>query len=231
MFLSIENSLMMTIIGEICRGAAISMMFSIIINNIMRAWVRFRQNIYGDESYLTHTLPLDKKTIYLSKILTAIITLFTSILVVGLTLFISYYSKENIEAIKNLLIPLADIFNSTMVKLLIAILLVLFLEIASMLQSGYTGIILGHRKNNNKIGFSVLFGFITYIISQVFALLIMFIISIFNKDMMNIFITNEIINVEMIKYIIYIAITIYTINLIALYFINVKLFTKGVNVE
>ena len=230
-FLSIDNSLMMEIIGQVCSGAAISMMFSILINNLMRSWVRFKQNVYGDESYLTHTLPLDKKTIYLSKILTAIITLFTSITVIGLTLFIAYYSKENLELVKNLLLPLADIFNSTMFKILIAILLVLFLELANVLQSGYAGIIIGHKKNNNKIGFSVLFGFITYIISQLFAVLVMFIISLFNKEMMNLFITNELINVEMIKYIIYIAIIIYTLNLIIIYFVNIKLFKKGVNVE
>ena len=74
-FLSIENSLIMNIIGQVCSGAAISMMFSILINNLMRFWVRFRSNFYGDESYLTHTLPISKSTLYLSKALTSIISL------------------------------------------------------------------------------------------------------------------------------------------------------------
>ena len=65
-FLNIENSFIMYVIGEICRGASISMMFSIIINNLMRLWVRFKNNLYGDESYLTHTLPVSKKTIFFS---------------------------------------------------------------------------------------------------------------------------------------------------------------------
>ena len=54
-FLNIEGSLVMNIIGQICSGATISMIFNIIINNIIRFWVRFKQNLYGDESYLTHT--------------------------------------------------------------------------------------------------------------------------------------------------------------------------------
>ena len=58
----------MNIIGEICQGAMFSMMISAIINNLMRMWVRFKQNLYGDESYLTHTLPVTKASIYLSKI-------------------------------------------------------------------------------------------------------------------------------------------------------------------
>ena len=41
--------------------------WNIILNNLMRLWARFKNNFYGDESYLTHTLPINKKTLYLSK--------------------------------------------------------------------------------------------------------------------------------------------------------------------
>ena len=34
-FFSIDNSLMMNIIGQVCSGATISMMFSILINNLI----------------------------------------------------------------------------------------------------------------------------------------------------------------------------------------------------
>ena len=71
-FLNIENSFIMNIIGQICNATTISMIFNILINNLLRLWVRFKNNFYGDESYLTHTLPINKKTLYLSKTLTAI---------------------------------------------------------------------------------------------------------------------------------------------------------------
>ena len=207
------------------------MIFNILINNLMRLWIRFKHNFYGDESYLTHTLPVMKKTLYLSKVLTAIISLFTSILVIGITLFIAYYSKEFIEILKNILLPVANAYNSTVIKIILAFLFVFFLEFANVLQSGYTGIILGHKMNSGKTGFSVLYGFATYIITQIFALLIIFIVALFNQDIMNLFFTNEIINVDMIKVIIYLAIIIYTITLIIGYIINLKLFKKGVNVD
>ena len=207
-FFSIENSLVMNIIAQVCSGTAISMMFSILINNLMRLWVGFRHNLYGDESYLTHTLPIEKKTLYLSKIITAIITLFTSVIVIGLTVFIAYYSKENLELLKSMLLPLANI-----------------------LQAGFSGIILGHKMNNLKTLYSVLFGFGVYIVTQIFVLLMMFIVALFNKDMMNLFYTTEIINVDVIKLIIYLAIIIYTLTLVILYIVNVRLFNKGVNVD
>lgn len=230
-FLNINDSFIMNIIGQICSGTTIAMIFNILINNLMRLWVRFKNNFYGDESYLTHTLPIDKKTLYLSKILTSIITLFSSVLLIGITLFIAYYSKENIEILKNILLPVANAYNSTILKILFAFLFIFFLEFANALQSGYSGIILGHKINNAKTGFSVLFGFLAYIITQIFALLMIFLVAIFNKDIMNLFYTTEIINVNTIKIIIYFAITIYTITLLAGYFINLKLFKKGVNID
>ena len=230
-FLNIDNSFIMDIIGKVCSGVTISMMFNILINNLMRLWSRFKSNFYGDESYLTHTLPVCKKTLYLSKVLSAVITLFISVLVIGLTLFIAYYSKGNIQFLKKLLLPVANAYNSTIVKLLLALLFIFFLEFANALQSGYTGIILGHKMSSGKLGFSVLFGFVTYTITQLFSLLMIFIVALFNKDIMNLFYTTDIINVDMLKVIVYLAIAIYILTLIIGYFINLKLFKKGVNVD
>ena len=205
--------------------------FNILINNVMRLWVRFKSNFYGDESYLTHTLPVDKKTLYLSKALDGVISLFISVLVIALALFIAYYSKENIELLKNLLLSVADIMGCSVIKIILAFLFICFLEIANMVQAGFCGIILGHKMNNMKTGFSVLYGFLCYMATQVFVLIIIFITGLFNKDIMNLFFTNEIVNIEMIKFIIYLAIVIYTVTLFIGYIINVKLFKVGVNVD
>lgn len=230
-FFTIDNSFIINIIGQITSSTAIAMMISILINNLMRLWSRFKNNLYGDESYLTHTLPIEKKTLYLSKVLTSIITLFTSTLVIIFTLFIAYYSKENILTLKNVLLPIASIYNSTIIKILLAFTFVFYIEFANILQSGYTGIIIGHKMNNNKMAYSILFGFITYIITQIIVILIIFIIGLFNQDIMNLFFTNEVINVDMIKTIIYLAIIIYTVIFVIGYIINLKLFKKGVNVD
>lgn len=230
-FFSIENSFIMDVIAKICSGVTISMIFNIIINNLIRLWVHFKNNFYGDESYLTHTLPITKKTLYLSKFIVSIITLFTSILVIGLTLFIAYYSKENLTLLKNLLLPVANLYNTKITIIIIFFLFVFFLEISNAVQAGYTGIILGYKMNNNKTAYSVLYGFIAYIVTQIFVLSLTFSFAIFNKDIMNLFYTNEMINIETLKLVIYLAIFIYTFTLIAGYIINTKLFNKGVNVD
>ena len=230
-FLNINDSFIMNIIGKICSGTEIAMFFNILINSIMRLWVRFKNNFYGDESYLTHTLPIDKKTLYLSKTLSSIITLFVSMTIIAFSLFIAYYSKENIEILKKILLPFIDIYNTSMVSIILIFLFIFMLEVLSLLQSGYTGMILGHRMNNAKMGYSILFGFITYMIIQILALLILFIFAIFNKDIMNLFFTNQMVNIDILKSIIYMSCIFYTIIIIVIYIINLKLFKKGVNVE
>jgi len=230
-FLSIDNSFIMNIIGKICSGTTIAMIFNILINNLMRLWVRFKTNFYGDESYLTHTLPVDKKTLYLSKIYTSVITLFSSVVIICLSLFIAYYSKENLTLFKNLLLPLADLYDSTIISIILMFVFVCFLEIMNMLESGYVGIVLGNRKNNNKVLFSILFGFGTYLLTQIFTILIVFIVALFNKDLMNLFYTVDVLSIDVLKFCIFLAIIIYSLNIFILYFINLKLFSKGVNVD
>ena len=230
-FFSIENSLVMNIIGQICQGAMISMMFSIIINTLMRSWVGFKQNLYGDESYLTHTLPVTKTALYISKVLSALVTLCLGVIVIVADLFIAYYSEEKIELIKNFILPIAENLEFSISFLIFLFILVVFVQISNIMQCGFTGIILGHRMNNAKIGFSVLYGFIVYMASQTLILAITFLVAVFNESFMNLFVTAEMVSLDVLKTALYIALISYAFVLVIIYFINVKLFEKGVNVD
>ncbi len=231
LFSKVDNSLFMNIVSEVFKGATFSMIFSALANNILRLWVKFKQNVYGDESYLTHTLPVQKNSIYLSKMLTAIITVFASLIVIIAAIVILFYSKTNLEAFKNMILPFLNAFDISFMGVLTLLLLILFLEFVNLLQCGFMGLIIGHRFNNAKTGMSVLFGFVCYMLSQLVIVVLLFIPAIFNSDIMNIFVTTETINFEIIKpLVIYSIISYIIINILGV-FINVKLFNKGVNVD
>lgn len=230
-FFMIDNSMIMNIIAHICSGATISMIFNILINNIIRLWVRFKANLYGDESYLTHTLPVTKNQLYLSKFIISITTLLISVVVILISLFIAYYSKENLQVVKNLLIPLATVYESTIIVVILQFVFICFLELMNMLQAGYTGIIIGHQRNNNKLGFSILFGFIVYLLTQIIAILGVFVVALFNDKLMNLFYTVDMVDIQTVKLCIAIAIAVYTLNIVILYVINQIQLKKGVNVE
>ena len=204
----VESSFIFNIIGQICIGTAIAMMVNILINNLIRVWVRFLRNIYKDESYLTHTLPVNKSIIYLSKVLSAIITMVTSAIIIGICLAICYYSESNIECIKQSVEFMASTYSSSVVSFLVTILSLFFLEMIFALLAGFLGIIIGHKSSNIKMGKSIIYGFLTYITPQIFTVLIIFIMALFNKDIMNLFNTTEMLNVEVIKTIMYAGVII-----------------------
>lgn len=226
-----DNSLIFSIAAKIASGFAISMMVSNLINCFMRNWVRFRNNLYGDEAYLTHTLPIDKKTIYLSKFLCAVITMLIGVISIVVSLVIMYYSKENIEGLKNLLQSFASTYDISIFSFLSFIFIAFFLEMLALLLAGYTGIILGHMSNNSKMIRSILYSFIFYIIMQVVTVLVLFIVGLFNNDIMSIFTTANGANIQSIKVFIYIGVLVYIFYNIIYYIADLKLLKKGINVD
>ena len=230
-FGEIENSLVCDVISKICFGTAISMAISGIINSLMRLWARFVRNVYKDESYLTHTLPVEKKDIYASKVISGIVCIFTTMIVAVLCLFICYYSEVNMEVVKKLLELAASTYNTTVLKLLLLVIVVIFLEVVYILLTGYVGIILGHKSNNGKMVKSIVIGFGLYLVFQILTLGLMGIYGLFNPDIMNLLNTTDIINIEAIKSVMYAGIGVYVIYSIILYYFGQRELNKGVNVE
>ena len=230
-FSTIENSLVFEVVSQIAFGTAISMMVSGLINTLMRSWVRFHRNVYKDESYLTHTLPVKKQDIFSSKVITGAVAIFTSMVVIIGCLFICYYSEANMEALKGILEIAASTYNTTVLNLLALVAIVIFLEIVYALLIGYVGIILGHKSNKNRMGRSITIGIILYFVFQGATLGLIAIYGLFNPDVMNLLNTTDIVNVEAIKSVMYAGIGIYVIYILILYWIGQKQLNKGVNVE
>lgn len=228
---NIENSLIANIFGQITNGATISMLISILINNTMRLWVRFKNTLYDDESYLTHTLPVDKKTIYLSKFISSLITVFISFIVAIIIMFIAYYSKENLEVLKNLLLPLTNLLSLDLLKLLFIFIILIFLELYCIIMCGFLGIIIGHRFNNKKLLMSIVFGFIAYMISQACVLFVMLIYGLINKDILSMFTSSNITDISLLLNLTYISIVTYIAIILTNMIISIKIFKKGVNVD
>lgn len=228
---STNSSFIIHILSQICSGCMIAMIFNIIINVLMRSWVRFRDSIYKDEAYLTHTLPVSKNDIYNSKFMQTLIFFVISFIVILISLFIAYYTQESWELLKNFVNNFTASLNFSTIFFVISILFILFLEIFDILQCGYLGILLGYKKNDIKVGFSFLFGFMSYILSQSLVLLVIYIIGLFNSGIMNLFKNNAQIDSNTFKLLVILLIVIY---LIMTWLINIlckKIFNKGVNIE
>lgn len=227
----IENSVIFTVLTGICYGIAISMIISSFINCILRLWIRFIKNSYKDESYLTHTIPVQKKTIYASKVISALITIFITSISTILCMLICYFSEENLQFVKKILELTASTYNTTVLNLLLLISIVIMLQIIFVVIIGYVGIIIGHKSNTGKIIRSIVISFALYMATQVINLGVIYIFGLFNSNIMNLINTNQMIDLNSIKMIMYGAILLYTVYIIFYYVLGKRIFEKGVNVE
>lgn len=227
-----DSSFMVYFFGQFCQGVTISMMCSALFNNIIRLWARFRQNFYGDESYLTHTLPVTKGAHLASKFINSVVTLIITMMVAGICLCIMYYGTHIGESIKSLVYPGADYYDTSIVTLILVFVMLLFLQFFNILQCGYTGIVLGHRANSKKIGLSVLFGGIIYMGSQTVTILIMLAGTLYDSRIFDLFTElNPIISPDLLKFLVVMTFISYTVVIAVNYLICTKLFKKGVNVD
>lgn len=228
---NIQNSIVFTVITQICLGTTISMMASIVINTLMRCWVRFIRNIYKDESYLTHTLPVKSETIFLSKVLSGIILMLISFTIIFICIVIAYGTKANFEFIKNALMPISTMLEMKAGVLIAVIGVILILEFIFILICGYLGIILGHKSNNKRIIKSVIYGIILFIVMSITTVLLLYIVGLFDKNIMNLFDTVEAPNKETMRLLMFGGIILYTLYNILYGLIGNRQIKKGVNVE
>lgn len=226
-----EQTVVLTVLSKISTGCLITMIFNIIINTMMRSWVRFRDYLYKDESYLTHTLPVTKAELYESKFLqTVIFTLFGFALTV-LSLLIAYYSPERWQSVKSIIDGISTGARLDSLPFVLSIVIILFLEIVNGIQAGFLGTVLGHKCNDHRVLLSVVFGFIIYLFSQSVLLLLFAVYGAFNGDIAALFSTNAVVNVAVIKRSIVFSLIVYTGIIALMNFLCVKLLQKGVNVE
>ena len=227
-----EQTVMIGILSKISSGCMIAMIANVVINVMMRSWVRFRDSLYKDEAYLTHTLPVTKNDLYNSKFIQTLIFFFIGFVIILLSLFVAYYTQDSWQVIKEYIKTITIGFNmSTAFFITIAIVLI-FLELFNAIQCGFLGIILGYKRNNGKIGFSVLFGFIIYLVAQTLVLGLVFVYGLFDTTVMELFKSGTIsIDVNAFKVLAIVSSILYLIIIFSMSIIGKKLLNKGVNIE
>lgn len=229
-FNSLEQTTIMIFIKGFTQGFMFAMIANTLINTMIRLWIRFKETLYSDESYLTHTLPVSKKDIYNSKFILSILTLFTSLVTVLIAILIAYYTKDKFIAFKEIIKGIAASYNINGIIIVTGLALIFFLEILSGLQSGYLGIIFGNKQNNNKTVMSIIYGFVVYFITQLFSLLLLLVCGLFNSNLLNIF-TGTTVAEGIIKSIFIISTICYILVIIINKSVIQKQLNKGVNVD
>ncbi len=221
------GSVMGDIIHGILRGCTIAAFVNTVINCAIRIWVRFRQNFYKDEAYLTHTLPVTKNQLYDSKAISTVGTVLVSFLVVIIGFFIAFWNDDIYQYLQNVF------KNSDMTFILVSLFITTVLEAMYTVYVGIFSIVVGHRSNNNRVLISVILGILLYYGLQTILVAIIAIVGIFDDSVKVMFgdATDTTIEFSAYRNIMLIANILYVIVTAGLYFAGRKLFAKGVNVE
>lgn len=216
------------ILYKFFQGATNGFIIGAIINNSMNLWEYTRQNFYGDRSYLTHTLPIPRHTLLLSKFFTALITIFTSIFLGVVAIIIANVSPEILELVGSLL----DTYGASTIifKYVLPFALIIYLEFIFIAECGITGVIIGNRFNNHKILFSIISGFAIFWVANVITVLGMLLAGVFDPDIAQVFITNEA-NGDVVLPLCYIGSAFYAVYIASMYYTNIKLLNHGINVD
>ena len=229
---NIEQSVIINIIGQISVGCMFAMIANILINTMMRSWVRFRDSLYKDEAYLTHTLPVTKNELYNSKFIQTLIFFFIGFIVVLISLFIAYYSKDNWLVITDYIKTITTGLNMSTSFFIMMLITIIFLEVFNAIQCGFYGMILGHKKNNGKLGYSILFGFVIYLLTQTLVLALAFVYALFDPLVMELFkTTTNSIDVQAFKTSAIVVSLLYLVIIFIMCILCKKELNKGFNIE
>ena len=131
-----------------------SVFYSIAINTILQPFLRsffnFTKSFYGDESYLTHTLPVTKKQLVISKFVTAFIELLLGFASLLISLLIMFYSPTMFQTLKLMLTTIITGEFSLFVVLLLFVLLV-FVEFFMFIVLIYYSIVVSYRSKEKRV--------------------------------------------------------------------------------
>lgn len=227
----VSGSLLVEILFQIFRGALISMVVSALINCMSLNWVRFSRNFFGDESYLTHTLPVTRHHLFLSKTVVAMAMVVLSGIVSVASLFLALYSKAGWEGLRQTLKLIADTIDTSVTSFLLGAVLLVLLELATIVMVGFSGILLGYRRQSHKVGYAYLLGGIIYFGIQMGLIALIAILSIFSPAMRSLLVTSTVPSLSIMSTLIWVAAAFYAAVTLALYFLGQHLFSRGVDVE
>lgn len=228
---AIEQNLLIVIIDKILVATLISCFASIAVTSIMRIWVRFKNNIYKDESYLTHTLPVTKNDIFNAKMLASFLSIVIAVVVIIACIAIVSLNESTIFLLKDTYNSLSQAFGKVgLNSLIVSVFLIIILEVTFMMQTGIFGIVVGYRSNNHKALRSVLVGLMIYTFLSAFNLILLLIVAKFNPALDAVYKT-DIPSPEVFKVLIYFGLVVYAIYNLGYFLINKKILNKGVNVD
>lgn len=216
------------IFGIIFDTISYSLIANCLIQPFLRNFMNFKNSLYGDESYLTHTLPVTKNQIINSKFLTAIIELLLGFATVIVSVLIMFASPEMFTMLNLLLstLILGKISTILAITLLILLVIVEFLMFISII---FFAIVIGFKSNEKKVKKAFLYTGLMALLSMIVLGIVMVVVLLING--VNLSNSTLVLSSSIFIGIMLAGIVVYSLATLLYYFLTKKEFNKGVNVD
>ncbi len=229
-----EAPIFLQITHTVFWNAIFAVIIGLFLNAMIRTWARFKVNFYHDEAYLTHTLPVSRQTLWVAKFLSAVTVTIVVIAAVALSFLILQLtpSGKNFVQSCGIGVPGADPLYY------VVFILTVFTQILYGILCGFTGIIIGNRTKARNNLRALLCGAGVYLLGVLIMLGCFLIWSTFDDGIHAMLFTGMTSQSAMVlsgEGFINKALTgagiVYTLMITALYFIDQKLLSRGVDVD
>ncbi len=224
-----KNIQFIFIISQIFAGITYALVANILVNTFVQILLTFNKSFFKDESYLTHTLPVQKNQLIASKYLSSLIVIIISVLVSFLSLFIVLYSKEFAQTLKIVIDQVVLGLNMSSFGFLCLIFLLIFSQICFLMSSAFTAIVKAYTYENRRVLKGLCWFALFYFSGGVIILLTAVILFSFMGEISILF--ADVLSSTAFLTIIILGLVLYLVLAVVFYLICNKLFNKGVNVD
>lgn len=211
----VNQSLLLVIINfeSITTLILIISMIALPVITLILSIIRYKKKVLGDESYLTHTLPVEKRDILDASILNLLIFIIIDAVIIILAAGLRFGFDEITYFIRTIVSN--NIFE---MFLIIALLVITF---ATLFNQVILALTLGYSKETNKVKNTIIFGILIYFANQILGSVMMGIIFLFTY----------ISNIEMTRIILVAIPLFYLFVFIATYLLIDKTLNNKLNLE
>lgn len=228
-----EAPILLQIFHTIFWNAIFVVIIGLLLNGVIRVWARFKINCFSDEAYLTHTLPITKKTLWLSKFCSAILTILFMLIVSAISFVILSLSPNG-----QLLVADFGITTDRPFSYYIIYLLTIFTQLLFMTVCGMTGIIIANRNGSHRNFHALVWGFIVYTVGVFIMLGCLLLASNFSEAIHAMIFgagtsatAQEFFTIDFMQNLLIGIGIIYIVMTTTLYFVDQALINKGVNID
>lgn len=223
-----ENLVFFKVFAIVLDSIFYALLANTIVQPFLRGFMNFSKSLYGDESYLTHTLPVTKNQIINSKFLTALIEILLGFICLVISLLIVFASPTLFTTLK-LLISTIVVGEISVFWTLFLFILLVVVEFLMFISIIYFSIVIGYRSKEKKVLkaflFTALFSFAS---SSVLSMVMVIVLLINGIDLTSTVLTmssSAFLSIFLTGIIVYICVSV-------LFYILTKIaFRKGVNVD